>query len=107
MNLVPITAPLDPVENEVIPYWSDGEIWFFTRGARIGPVYDHQPRTADSILFELISETVAERIIQIRIDADARDRLDKSQVLEEFQRTEELRRKFLRSCERLRSVSEA
>ncbi len=107
MNLVPITeAPLDPVENEVMPYWSDGEIWFFTRGARIGSVYDRQPRTADSILYELISETVAERIMQIRIDADARDRFDKSQVLEEFRRTEEQRRRFLRSCERFRSVSE-
>jgi hypothetical protein len=106
LNLVPITeAPLDPIENEVMPYWSDGEIWFFTRGARISPVYDRQPRTADSILYELISETVLERIMQIRIDADARDRLDKSQVLEEFKRTEDLRRKFLRSCERFRSAS--
>ena len=88
-----------------MPYWSDGEIWFFTRGARVAPVYDHQPRTADSIVYELISETVADRIMQIRIDIDARDRLEKSQVLEEFKRTEDLRRKFLRSCERFRSAA--
>jgi hypothetical protein len=107
LNLVPITeAPLDPVENEVIPYWAAGEVWFFTRGARIGPVYERQPRTADSILYELMSESVAERVVQIRIDADTREKLEKAQVLEEFKRIEDLRRKFLRSCERLRAASE-
>lgn len=95
---------VDMTENELIPFWDVGEFWFFTKGTRIGPVYDKQPRTADSILYELIAESVADKIAQTHMDTDPREVLDKSQILEEYRRIEDARRRFLRSCERFRST---
>jgi hypothetical protein len=105
-NLIPITDPdLDPVENEVMPFWADGEMWFFTKGARMGLVYETQPRTADSILYELIAEEISKRILERSLELDARESFDKNQVLGEFARIDELRRKFLRACEKQRSIT--
>jgi hypothetical protein len=101
----PITeGDLDAAENEIMPFWDVGEFWFYTRGARIAPVYEKQPRTADSVLYELIAEVVSEKVAQSRLDADTRDHLDKAEVLGEFRVIEEARRRFLRSCERFRSA---
>ncbi|MFQ5910116.1 MAG: hypothetical protein ACE5IJ_05265 [Thermoplasmata archaeon] len=102
-NLVPITAPLDPIEHEVIPMWSDAEIWFYTKGARIAGVYESDPRAADSILYELVAEAIADRIAELRLEEDVREKLDKTQILDEFRWLDELRKNFLRACERLRA----
>lgn len=103
-NLVPITAePLDPIEHEIIPMWPNAEIWFYTRGARICGVYESDPRTADSILYELIAEAISDRILELRMEEDVRESLEKSQVLDEFRQIDELRKTFLRRCEAFRS----
>lgn len=106
-NLVPVTDDeLDPDEQELIALWTDAELWFNTRGRRMVVVYESEPRTADSILYELIAESIAERVIERAMTEDARETLDKSQVVDEFRRIEELRRRFLRSCERRRGAAE-
>ncbi len=105
-RLNPITAPaapLDPVENEIMPIWQSAEIWFYTKGARIVGVYESEPRAADSILYELVAEAIAERITELRMEEDVRESLDRTQVIDEFRRIEELRKGFLRSCEHYRA----
>lgn len=103
-QLVPITAPLDPIEQEIIPMWSQGELWFSTTGVRIGPVYEGNPRTADSILYELTSEQLGDRILELKMDNDIRSSLEKDAVLEELKSIDALRRRFLQVCERIRST---
>lgn len=105
-ELRPISDGLDPVQNEVWPDWNRGQIWYYTKGVRIAPVYESNPRAADSILYELISEVIAERIFQTRIERDVRDVFDRAAVLEEYRKVEELRKKFLHSCERVRNAAE-
>jgi hypothetical protein len=82
---------------------SGGEIWFFTRGPRIGPVYDKDARTADSILYGLVGEVILDLVVQKRMEDDVRDVLDKTQVIEEFKKVDEVRKRFLRACERGRN----
>jgi len=106
-DLSPITEEsLDPIQFEIMPVWSDGEFWFNTKGARIGNVYESQPRAADSILYELVAEVLAERRLKDFIEINPQDHFDKDQVLQQFQNIDELRKKFLRSCEKFRSSRE-
>lgn len=105
-DLVPLTdEALDPIQNEIMPIWRDGEFWFFTKGARIGYVYETQPRAADSILYELVAEVLAEKRLKDFIETNPQDNFDKDQVIQQLQKIEELRRKFLRTCEKLRATS--
>jgi hypothetical protein len=107
-KVVPVSdESLDPVAHEVMPMWQAAEIWFFTKGARMRYVYESDPRTADSVFYEIVSEAIAERIARTSIESDVRDRLDKSQVLDEMKRLEELRKRFLRTCEQYRSSKQA
>ena len=105
-DLSPITDDsLDPIQNEIMPIWSDGDIWFNTKGARIGLVYETQPRVADSILYEMIAEVMAERRLKDFMENSPQEKFDKDQVLQHFQNVDVLRKKFLRSCEKLRAAS--
>jgi hypothetical protein len=103
-QLIPITAPLDPIEQEIIPMWTQGELWFNTKGVRIGPVYEGNPRTADSILYELSAEQLGDRILELKMDNDVRISLEKDAVIEEMKSIDALRRRFLQVCERIRST---
>lgn len=105
-DLVPLTdESLDPIQNEIMPIWSNGDIWFFTKGARIGYVYETQPRAADSILYELVAEVLAEKRLKDFMETNPQDKFDKDQVLQQLQKIENLRKRFLRTCEKLRASS--
>jgi len=105
-DLAPITdESLDPIQNEIMPIWSEGDIWFYTKGARMRIVYDTQQRAADSVLYELVAEAIAERRIKDFIGMNPQNTFDKEQVLQQFKNIEDLRKRFLRSCEKLRATS--
>lgn len=104
-ELVPITDPaMDPEQFEVYPIWSEGEIWYSTHGARLGLVYETQPRAADSIIYELIAEAISEQRLKNIIELSNQNSYDKEQLLEHYRNIDEMRKKFLRACERNRSL---
>jgi hypothetical protein len=104
-DLVPITVPdIDPVQNEVYPIWSEGEIWFYTYGARVRLVYETQPRAADSIIYELVAEAISEQRLKNIIELSSQNSYDKEQLLEQYRSIDEMRKKFLRACEKYRSL---
>ena len=103
-KLQPISdGPFDPVENETIPFWPQAEIWIYTKGVRINGIYEANPRASDSILYELIAETFANRMTRLTIEDDLRESFDKNQLIDMFGEIENLRKQFLRACEKHRS----
>jgi len=103
-KLQPISdGPFDPIENETMPFWAQAEIWVYTKGVRIQNVYESNPRASDSILYELIAETIANRMTRLTIEDDLRESFDKNQLIDIFGEIEQLRQQFLRACEKHRS----
>lgn len=105
-ELRPISDGLDPVQNEIWPDWQKGQLWYYTKGVRIAPVYESNHRAADSILYEIVSEVIADRVMQTRVERDVRDTFDRAAMLDEFRKMEDLRKRFLHICERIRNVQE-